>query len=111
MIVALALFGIIGGALFLSGTVPLWAGVGITLLPVAGFIISRLYYVWMGFRVLNGKHGEERRWVAEFIRDNDSEFMQALEENDKMDMNEVMVLADSKEELRELVIKRSNEDE
>lgn len=60
-------------------------------------------------KALNGDYGEVTMWATEIVDDGDMDFamaIQALSEADKM---EIGIIADDKEELRNLVIDRLDE--
>jgi len=99
----------LGAAIVYTGFAPLWAGVLIALAPVFGALVGVLYFYWLGRRALAGKMGEEQQWMAEFINENDEEFMHAMAQINRMEAKELFVLAEDKEELRELALERASE--
>lgn len=99
----------LGAATVYTGFAPLWAGVLIALAPVFGALATVLYFYWLGRRALAGKMGEEQQWMAEFINENDEEFMHAMAQINRMEAKELFVLAEDKEELRELALERASE--
>ena len=99
----------LGAATVYTGFAPLWAGVLIALAPVFGALATVLYFYWLGRRALAGKMGEEQQWMAEFINENDEEFMHAMAQINRMEAKELFVLAEDKEELRELALERTSE--
>lgn len=99
----------LGAAIVYTGFAPLWAGVLIALAPVFGALVGVLYFYWLGRRALSGKMGEEQQWMAEFINENDEEFMHAMAQINRMEAKELFVLAQDKEELRELALERASE--
>lgn len=99
----------LGAATVYTGFAPLWAGVLIALAPVFGALATVLYFYWLGRRALSGKMGEEQQWMAEFINENDEEFMHAIAQINRMEAKELFVLAEDKEELRELALERASE--
>lgn len=99
----------LGAATVYTGFTPLWAGVLIALAPVFGALATVLYFYWLGRRALAGKMGEEQQWMAEFINENDEEFMHAMAQINRMEAKELFVLAEDKEELRELALERVSE--
>lgn len=99
----------LGAATVYTGFAPLWAGVLIALAPVFGALATVLYFYWLGRRALAGKMGEEQQWMAEFINENDEEFMHAMAQINRMEAKELFVLAEDKEELRELALERVSE--
>jgi hypothetical protein len=98
----------LGAATVYTGFAPLWAGVLIALAPVFGALATVLYFYWLGRRALAGKMGEEQQWMAEFINENDEEFMHAMAQINRMEAKELFVLAEDKEELRELALERAS---
>ena len=98
----------LGAATVYTGFAPLWAGVLIALAPVFGALVGVLYFYWLGRRALTGKMGEEQQWMAEFINENDEEFMHAMAQINRMEAKELFVLAEDKEELRELALERAS---
>lgn len=98
----------LGAATVYTGFAPLWAGVLISLAPVFGALATVLYFYWLGRRALSGKMGEEQQWMAEFINENDEEFMHAMAQINRMEAKELFVLAEDKEELRELALERAS---
>lgn len=94
---------------YFTGLLPLWAAVLIALSPVVLFLIITVYMFWLGRRALAGKMGEEQQWMAELARDDDTEFIEAISQIDGADVREIVVIANSKSELRELAIERSAE--
>lgn len=91
----------------MSGVIPLWAGGVVIGIPFWSESLTQLYFYRRGKKALRGDYGKEKRWVAEMVRDNDEEFMNAVSDVSTMDVREVMIIADSKQELKELVIQRS----
>lgn len=104
-------FGFIGLGIMsvMSGLLPIWAGALVAAVPVLTFLVTRLYFYRRGKKALRGDYGEKQKWVAEMVRDNDEEFMDAMGRVPKMDIKEAFVIADSKQELKELVIERAAE--
>lgn len=98
----------LGAATVYTGFAPLWAGVLIALAPVFGALATVLYFYWLGRRALAGKMGEEQQWMAEFINENDEEFMHAMAQINRMEAKELFALAEDKEELRELALERAS---
>lgn len=58
---------------------------------------------------LDGEYGVETQWAAELVESGDTEFAIAVNDLPKMDLKEVGIIADSKEELRRLTIERHDE--
>lgn len=102
-------FIILGAVAVYTGFAPLWIGVGIALIPEVVGLISMLYFYWLGQRALSGKMGEPQKWMAELVRDDNVPFIEALENLDRTDVKEIAVIADNKQELKELALKRAKE--
>lgn len=107
--VRLLAFITLGASGVYTGFLPLWSGILIALAPVIVFLMTLVYFYWLGQRALAGKMGEEQRWMAELVRDDDTEFMQAMASIDQMDVKEIAVIANNKQELKELAIERAAE--
>lgn len=60
-------------------------------------------------RTLSGKYGPEAQWAAEIANSGDEEFQFAVRVLSKREMREIGIIAESKEELRELTIERLDE--
>lgn len=60
-------------------------------------------------KALNGDYGEITKWAAEITEDGNVEFAMAIKDLSETDKMEIAVIADSKEELHELVIERFDE--
>jgi len=60
-------------------------------------------------KALDGEYGEITQWAAEITKDGDQEFAIAINQLSKADKMEIAVIAESKEELHELVIERFDE--
>lgn len=62
------------------------------------------------YRVVNGHYGESIKWAYELIeQDQDREFMYAQAALPPMELKEIQVIADSKQELRTLTVERFEE--
>lgn len=64
---------------------------------------GRLFILW---RVKRGDYGEEAKWAYELFKEQDTEFIRAQAALPKQDVMEAKVIADSKQQLREVVIDR-----
>lgn len=102
-------FFVIGFASVYLGILPLFAGIAIILLPAILGVMSMAYYYWLGRRALAGKMGQEQQWMAELVEADDEKFMRSMQQVGRMEMKEITVVADSKEELRQAVIERAEE--
>jgi len=102
-------FVAIGGAAVFLGVLPLWAGIALALTPAVTNVMGILYFYWLGQRALKGKMGKEQQWMAELVDANDEKFMESMQELGRMEMKEITVIADSKEELRQAAIERAED--
>jgi len=83
----------------------------IVLIPLTIGVLSFLFVFWYTYRALNGKLGDEAKWMAELMRDDDNaEFAQAALSLPEQELNEIRIIAESKQELHDLIIKRANND-
>ena len=98
----------IGAAYVYTGG-QLLIGVAASLVPFGILALVIAYYYIQGWRALNGSHGDAKRWIAEFARDNDRDFMWAIQNITSSDRKELSIVAESKEEFREKVIERAEE--
>lgn len=103
------LFMVVGAASVYTGFLPFFAGVAVALAPTLVLLALVGYYYWLGRRALSGKLGDGQKWIAEFARDDDKEFLEAMEQIDRRDVKEIIVIADSKQELKELAQERAAE--
>jgi len=99
----------LGASAAYTGFVPLWGGVLIALAPILVALMAMLYFYILGKRALAGKMGEEQQWMAELVRDDNAPFIEALEHLDRTDVKEITVIAEDKEELKELALQRAKE--
>lgn len=60
-------------------------------------------------KALEGEYGELAQWGAEIIDEGDIEFAFAMNALSKSERKEIGIIAESKEELRELTVERFNE--
>lgn len=60
-------------------------------------------------KALDGDYGEVTQWAAELTKSGDMEFATAIQAMPDSELMEIGIIADSKEELRELVIERFDE--
>lgn len=72
-------------------------------LVVFGFI------AWVGKRVMSGAMGEEAKWAGELVEEGDQEFMKAAKALPSYELKEVRIIAESKDELRDLTVERYEE--
>lgn len=111
MFLQIGLIGVMCAALVAINFISLPVGIVLVLVPVKIRAFAYLWFWYLGNKVLDGSFGEEAQWAAELVEDNDTEFRKASKQLNKMEMREIGIVADSKEELRELVIKQSKGDE
>jgi len=60
-------------------------------------------------RARRGDYGDEAKWAMELFEENDQQFIHAQAVLPKSEVREVQIIADSKQELRDLMIERHNE--
>lgn len=82
---------------------------GTTLAPILVTLLVIADRKWQKRKTLNGKYGIESQWAAELVEDDDREFEIAMQHLPEMHLREVGVIAESKDELRELTIDRFDE--
>jgi hypothetical protein len=109
--VEMLLFTALAVASVYTGFTSVWAGIVIATAPLIISGMSMLYFYWIGQRALAGKMGQEQQWIAELVNANDEKFMESMEALERMEVREVIVIADSKEELRQTIITRAQESE
>lgn len=98
------------GYILLSiGFVQLPIAAALALMPLALRIVAYLWFYWQNKKVLRGDFGEKPRWAAELVGDGDDEFIEASMRLPDIEMKEIGIVSDSKEELREKTIERVNE--
>ncbi len=95
---------------FFTGFLSLIPALLVAAAPIITRIISIIYYYWVFRRSLSGKRGEGQKWIAEFVQEDDREFMDAVRSISPMHLKEVIVVANSKQELRQLVIEQAAND-
>lgn len=100
----------LGAVAVYTGFASLWGGIIIALSPFIVGLMTLLYFYWLGRRALAGKMGKKQQWMAEMVRDDNEPFIEAMESLDRMEMKEITVVADSKQELKELAIDRAAEE-
>jgi hypothetical protein len=109
--VEVLLFTALAVASVYTGFTSVWAGIVIATAPLIVSGMGMLYFYWIGQRALAGKMGQEQQWIAELVDANDEKFMESMEALERMEVREVIVIADSKEELRQTIITRAQESE
>lgn len=98
----------LGLLLFIFNLGPLWAIAAVILLQVFIIIVSLLYYYVVGWLALSGRLGEGRQWISEMVVAGDDEFIKSMNELESMDVKEIIVVSDSKQEFRQRVIDRGS---
>lgn len=88
---------------------------------VSIFVLLSAYYFIKGMikgyrniqkeKALNGEYGNETMWASELIEEGDELFIVAVNTLPKTEMTEVGIIAESKEELRELAVERFEKQE
>ena len=68
-----------------------------------------LYKNHQSKKALSGGYGEEVKWASELIEDGDELFVIAVNSIDQTEMKEIGIIAESKQELRNLTIERFDE--
>ena len=98
-----------GIALLYGGHLSL-VGVGVFVGAVVALkaIIALLFIVYF-YQALQGELGEETKWASELAKDGDDEFIKAMTSLPSQELKEVSIIAESKSELRELTVERSEE--
>lgn len=90
----------------------LWVAVATTLASQTINVIAKSTKMWnqrKRSKALDGDYGEVTQWAAEITRDGDREFAIAVQALPKSERREIKIIAESKEELRELTIERFDE--
>lgn len=104
-----AVLGAAAYGLLTVGFVGLPVAVALGLLPLALRIFAYGWFYYIGRKVLSGDYGEQAQWAAELVEEEDEEFLRASMQLPQMEMREIGVLSDSKEELRENTVERAEE--
>jgi len=90
----------------------LWVAVATTIASQTINVIAASIKLWnrrQREKALNGDYGEVTQWAAEITRDGDMAFAQAIQALPDSEKTEIKIIADSKEELRELTMERFDE--
>lgn len=93
-------------------TIALFTGSSVLVGLVAYYVVSSIVSWWRRRKfkkALDGDYGDEARWTTELIDEEDEMFIRATPWLSSNDRREVSIIAESKEELRELVIERAEE--
>jgi len=95
-------------ALALPLSIPVALFIGMTT-ALGVELLKELFYRVVVSLVLRGAFGQSRRWTAELLLDNDNIFCDAYGKISARTLREVEVIADSKEEFRDLTVERAQE--
>lgn len=96
-------------AVFTIGFVGLPVAIAVAAMPIVMRVIA---YVWLyrqGQKFLRGDYGEEAQWAAELAKSDDRDFITASNKLSEMQLREIGIMSDSKEELRKNTIERAEE--
>lgn len=74
--------------------------------PITTRLFAYLFVAWIKARAMSGKMGDETMWAAELVEEQDTEFIRATAALPSYELKEVGIIAESKEELRDLTIER-----
>lgn len=100
---------VLGGAAYYALTTLGWSLPAVAVMaafPLVIHITVRLLNIYINWKAASGGYGEEARWAYELFNEPDHEFIQAQTVLPEMDVREVVVIADSKQELRDLMVER-----
>jgi len=90
----------------------LWVAVATTIASQTINVIAASVKAWnrrQRSKALDGDYGEVTQWAAEMTKNGDMEFATAIQALPKNERMEIGVIAESKEELRELTMERFDE--
>jgi hypothetical protein len=79
------------------------------LMPLALRIFAYAWFYRQGKKLLNGDFGEQARWALELFEEGDDEFIEASARLSQIQLREIGIVADDKEELRELTVEHAQE--
>lgn len=99
----------VGYALLSVSFIALPVAVALGLMPLALRVFAYLWFYYQGKKILDGDYGEQARWAAELVQSGDEEFIEASAKLPQIELREVGIMADDKEELRELTVERAEE--
>lgn len=98
-----------GYALLSISFVGLPTAVALTLLPLGVQVFAYVWFYHQGKKVLRGDYGEQARWAAELVEEGDDEFIEASARLSQIELREIGIVSDDKEELRENTVERVEE--
>lgn len=101
--------GAAGYVLLSISFINLPVAVALGLLPLCLRIFAYGWFYYQGKKLLNGDYGEQARWAAELVQSGDTEFIEACARLPQVELREVGIMAEDKEELRELTVERAAE--
>jgi hypothetical protein len=81
------------------------------ILPFIINLVGWLYQIMQRRRALDGSYGESAKWAAELVDGGDEEFEFAINKLSDDELLEIGIIANDKDELRELTIQRLEESE
>ena len=82
---------------------------GVTIAPLTITMFAVIDKHRQKRKTLSGDYGEEAQWAAEIANSGDREFQFAVQALPQRELREIGIIAESKEELRELTIERFDE--
>jgi hypothetical protein len=103
--------GSIFGYILYPSVLTLAGAASIPLAPVVFFGSLDLYSRYRNWRAKRGDYGDSTKWATELLEADDQHFELAVKGLSKNELKEVGIIADSKEELRELAVERFEENE
>lgn len=101
--------GIVAAVLVTVGYISLIGGAIFILALLIVKLLSLLFLTYYVRKARDGSFGKETRWATELIKSGDTEFTTATTQLPAQELQEVSIVAESKEELRDLTIKRYEE--
>lgn len=72
-------------------------------------VLSLLFLSYYVRKARGGSFGKETQWATELIKNGDTEFTTATTRLPTQELQEISIIAESKEELRDLTVKRFEE--
>lgn len=86
-------------------------GAALIVIGASLILIGKLYRMYQAKKALNGEYGDSTQWAAELVgEDNDEHFALAVQALPNNQLRELGIIAESKEELREITIERFEEE-
>jgi len=108
-ILRVTLFTIIPFVGYAANAFGLWLAVIIALIPFMLSVLQAGYYLLIAKLALAGYMSDERQWMVELAVEGEDEYMQSLNQIDRDEVREALIIADNKHELQELVVERATE--